>query len=94
MAKYKFQKKSNEPSDEFIRSKMDFNKILQQQQHLNNYKKATKPLYKNKFFLGFMVLVGVICLLLIFDEQSPEEAKVKGNKDSSVVDSLQKPLIP
>lgn len=90
MAKYKFQKKSNEPSDEFIRSKMDFNKILQQQQNLNTYKKATKPLYKNKFFLGFMVLLGVICLLLIFDEADPEEAPVKALKDSTVVDTLKK----
>ncbi|MDB5256530.1 MAG: hypothetical protein JWM14_1225 [Chitinophagaceae bacterium] len=90
MPKYKFQKKSNDPSDEFIRSKMDFNKILQQQQDLNNYKKATKPLYKNKFFLGFMILLGVICLLLIFDENDPEEAPVKALKDSVVVDSLKK----
>ena len=92
MAKYKFQKKSNEPSDEFIRSKMDFNKILQQQQDINNYKKATKPLYKKKLFLGFMVLLGVICLVLIFDEQSPEESTVKASKDSVSVDSLKKNL--
>ncbi len=90
MAKYKFQKKSSDPSDEFIRSKMDFNKILQQQHHLINCKKATKPLYKNKFFLGFIILIGVISLLLIFDEESPEEWPVKSTKDSSVVDSLQK----
>jgi hypothetical protein len=90
MAKYKFQKKSNEPSDEFIRSKMDFNKILQQQQDLNNYRKATKPLYKNKFFLGFVILLAVICLVLIFDEPSPEDAQVKGDKDSTVVDTLKK----
>ncbi|MBC7485594.1 MAG: hypothetical protein H7282_02435 [Cytophagaceae bacterium] len=90
MAKYKFQKKSNEPSDEFIRSKMDFNKILQQQQNLNNYKKATKPLYKNKFFLGFIILIGVICLVLIFDEESPQESQVKPLKDSVVIDSLKK----
>ena len=90
MAKYKFQKKSNEPSDEFIRSKMDFNKILRQQQNLNNYKKATKPLYKNKFFLGFIILIGVICLVLIFDEEPPQESRVKPLKDSVVVDSLKK----
>lgn len=88
MPKYTFKKKSDEPSDELIRSKMDFNKILQQHQTLNDYKKATKPLYKNKFFLGFMILLGVICLLLIFDEPTPEEASVKGSRDSVQVDSL------
>jgi len=90
MAKYKFQKKSNEPSDEFIRSKMDFNKILQQQKDLNNYKLATKPLYKKPLFLGFIVLLSVITLVLIFDEPDPQEATVKPSKDSMVVDSLKK----
>jgi len=90
MAKYQFKKEAKEPSDEFIRSKMDFNKILKNQQDLNNYKQATKPLYKNKFFLGFMILLGVICLLLIFDEPDPQEATVKPTKDSMVVDSLKK----
>lgn len=90
MAKYKFNKKTDEPSDEFIRSKMDFNKILQKQQDLNNYKLATKPLYKNKLFLGLMVLLGVIVLVLIFDEPAPDEAAVKVTKDSVVVDSLKK----
>lgn len=90
MPKYTFKKKSNEPSDEFIRSKMDFNKILQQQQNLNNYKKATKPLYKNKYFLGFMIVLGVIVLVLIFDEPAPDEASVKPVKDSVLVDSLKK----
>jgi hypothetical protein len=90
MSKYKFQKKSNEPSDELIRSKMDFNKILQKQQDLNNYKLATKPLYKKPLFLGFIILLGVIVLVLIFDEPSPEEAPVKSSKDSVMVDSLKR----
>jgi hypothetical protein len=90
MAKYQFKKKSDEPSDENIRSKMDFNKILKQQQDLNNYKLATKPLYKKPLFLGFMILSGIICLMLIFDEQAPEDATVKPMKDSVVVDSLKK----
>ncbi len=90
MPKYKFNKKSDEPSDELIRSKMDFNKILQKQNDINNYKLATKPLYKKPLFLGFMILLGVIVLVLIFDEPTPEEPPVKGSKDSVLVDSLKK----
>ncbi|MDF2456704.1 MAG: hypothetical protein K0R51_2697 [Cytophagaceae bacterium] len=90
MAKYKFKKESKEPSDEFIRSKMDFNKILKNQQVISNYKQATKPLYKNRFFMGFMILLGVICLVIIFEERDPQEATVKPNKDSIVVDTLKK----
>ncbi len=90
MAKYQFKKESKEPSDELIRSKMDFNKILKNQQAISNYKQATKPLYKNRFFLGFMILLGVICLVIIFDETTPEESTVKAVKDSVVVDTLKK----
>lgn len=90
MPKYTFKKKSAEPSDEFIRSKMDFNKILQNQQDINNYKLATKPLYKKPLFLGFVILLGVIVLVLIFDEPSPDEASVKPLKDSVTLDSLKK----
>lgn len=90
MAKYKFKKESKEPSDEFIRSKMDFNKILKNQQTIHHYKQATKPLYKNRFFLVFIILVGVICLVIVFDEPAPEEATVKSTKDSTFVDTLKK----
>jgi hypothetical protein len=88
MAKYQFQKKTNEPSDETIRSKMDFHKLLKQQQAINNYQQATQPLYKKPLFLGFILLLAVVCLVLIMEEQISTEVNQKNQKDSTALDSL------
>jgi hypothetical protein len=89
MAKYQFKKKINEPSDETIRSKMDFNKLLKQQQVINSYKQATQPLYKKPLFLGFILLLAVLCLVLIMEDQASNEGNQKNQKDSTTLDSLQ-----
>ncbi len=85
MPKYKFIKDKAEPSDEQIRSKMNFNYIMKQSQDLQHYKNATRPLYKRPLVLGFIVLVGVLTLILILEEV---ETKTETNNTSSSKDSM------
>ena len=84
MAKYKFIKDKENPSDEEIQSKMNFSKVLQQGQQLHHLKNATRPAYKKPLFLGFMILIGVVCLMFILEENHTVE---KNNTINSSVDS-------
>src|SRR4051794_28115558 len=94
MSKYKINKNKPLPSDDKIKSHMDFNKLVGDYNKIHNYKNATKPLYKNPKFLSFIALLSTVILVFIISERENEEqaAQVKNKKDSSTV--INKQIVP
>lgn len=88
MAKYKFIKDKEEPSEESIRSKMDFKKVLEQSQQLKHLKQATQPAYKKPLLLGFLILIGIICLMLILDEHEQTVNETSQKDSTEIKDSI------
>jgi hypothetical protein len=86
MSKYKINKNKPLPTDEKIRSHMDFNKLVGDYNKIHNYKNATRPLYKNPKFLGFIALLSTVILVFIISERENEQQVItnKTNTDSSL----------
>jgi hypothetical protein len=82
MSNYKINKNKSLPDDEKIRKHMDFNKILGEYNKVHSYKHATRPFYKNKKFLGFIILLATVILALIIIEKENEKAEIKELKNS------------
>jgi hypothetical protein len=87
MSKYKINKNKPLPTDEKIKSHMDFNKLVGDYNKIHNFKNATKPLYKNPKFLGFITLLSTVILLFIIIERENEDHTIikMNDKDSSLV---------
>jgi len=94
MTNYKINKNKAPLSTEQVLKHKDFTQVMQNYKELHNYKKATKPLYKNIKFLGFMVLLFTVTLVLVFVELEEPEPKakkeVKKESPETVVDSVVK----
>jgi hypothetical protein len=65
---------------------MNFNKVIQQGQHITNLRHATRPAYKKPLFLGFIILIGVLCLMFILEESTSTKKKTK---EKNPIDSTQ-----
>jgi len=76
MTNYKINKNKAPLSAEQVLKHKDFNQVMQNYKELHNYKKATNPLYKNKKFLGFMILlVTMIVVIVLVEREEPEPKK-------------------
>jgi hypothetical protein len=89
MKKYKINKNKPLPTDEKIRSHMDFNKLVGDYNKIHTYKNATNPLYKNPKFLGFIALLSTVILMLVIIDKENEgiqgNMKLKKDQDSASV---------
>jgi hypothetical protein len=83
MSNYKINKNKSLPDDEKIRKHMDFNKVLGEYQKVHSYRHATRPFYKNKKFLGFIILLATVMLALIIIEKENEQINTKKIKTGS-----------
>jgi hypothetical protein len=83
MKNYTINKNKSLPDDEKIRKHMDFNKILGEYDKVHSYSHATKPFYKNKKFLGFIILLATIILAIVILEKENEENDLKKSKDTN-----------
>jgi hypothetical protein len=83
MSNYKINKNKSLPDDEKIRKHMDFNKVLGEYQKVHSYRHATRPFYKNKKFLGFIILLATVILALIIIEKENEQINIKRPKNES-----------
>jgi hypothetical protein len=95
MTNYKINKNKAPLSTEQVLKHKDFNQVMQNYKELHNYKKATKPLYKNIKFMGFMVLLFTVTLVLVFVELEESEEKqsvkeVKKEAHKAAADSVAK----
>jgi hypothetical protein len=63
--KYKFRKEKNMPAQDEINRYKNFSDLINTYNDFHNYRKATRPLYKNKKFMGVIILV-IIVLMAIF----------------------------
>ncbi|MFN3405972.1 MAG: hypothetical protein ACK40G_17890 [Cytophagaceae bacterium] len=66
--KYKINRNKKLPEDREINSRKDFNKVLSGYQQIYNYKKASRPLYKDKKFLGLIIIIAVVLLAIYLSE--------------------------
>jgi hypothetical protein len=71
MGKYKYKIKKNRPlpSDDKITGHQNFDQLLKDYNQLTNYKKAVKPLYKDKRFLGLILLIAIVLLTVWISEK-------------------------
>ncbi|MFN6944596.1 MAG: energy transducer TonB, partial [Cytophagaceae bacterium] len=74
MKKYKINRNKPTPGDEAIDKHKDFNKLLNDYQKVYDYKKATRPLYKDKRFLMFIISIAIVLLAIFLDGREEEEA--------------------
>ena len=81
MNNYKINKNKSLPDDKKIMRHMDFNKILGEYNKVHSYKSATMPFYKNKKFLGFMILLATMILVIIIIERENEKVEIKKLKN-------------
>ncbi len=82
MSNYKINKNKALPDDVKITRHMDFNKVLGEYQKVHSYKHATTPIYKNKKFLGLIIVVATVILALILIERDNEKINFKKVKNT------------
>ncbi|HEY8399689.1 MAG TPA: hypothetical protein VIK89_00430 [Cytophagaceae bacterium] len=88
MKKYKINRNKKVLSDERINSHKDFNKLLDNYQHIYHQKQANRPLYKKPGFMGFIMLVLLITFVIVTVTDKEEQwinAKEKAKK--GIIDS-------
>ncbi len=85
MNTYKINKNKSTLSDEQVLKHKDFKQVMDGYKELHNYKHATKPLYKNIKFLGFIVLVCTVSLVLLIVEREEGERKKEAKKEKSTI---------
>lgn len=103
MAKFNINKNKPDLPEDLIRRHKDFSKVMNKHQKLTNYKDATKPLYKNKGFMTFIIVLSVVLLAFIITENESGNSSVKNeanstekinlfpvNSDTTSLDSIQK----
>jgi hypothetical protein len=83
MSNYKINKNKSLPDDEKIRKHMDFNKVLGDYNKVHSYNHATRPFYKNKKFLGFIILLATVILMIIIIERENEKVDIKKLKNAN-----------
>ncbi|HXA02099.1 MAG TPA: hypothetical protein VNW99_08930 [Cytophagaceae bacterium] len=81
MNNYKINKNKSLPDDEKIRKHMDFNKVLGEYNKVHSYSHATRPFYKNKKFMGFIILLATVILAIIIIERENEKVEIKKSKN-------------
>jgi hypothetical protein len=81
MSNYKINKNKAFPDDDKIKRHMDFNKVLGEYQKVHSYRHATKPFYKNKKFLGLIILLATVILALVIVERENEKINIKKVKN-------------
>jgi outer membrane biosynthesis protein TonB len=85
MSKYDIKKTPQLPSDEEINKHKNFDKVLNKAA-MYDYKKATKPIYKNTKVLSIVAVIVAVVLVLLFEIQEADEAR---EKTLEKTDSLQ-----
>lgn len=84
MTKFKINRNKPDPDDAQISRHKDFGKLLQNHQKVSRYKDATRPLYKNRGFMSFIVVLGVVLLTYIISEREQPQSQ-----EQPVTDSIQ-----
>lgn len=86
MSKYDIKKTPQLPSDEEINKHKNFDKVLNKAA-MYDYKKATKPIYKNTKVLSIVAVIIAVGLVLLFEIHEEEEAAERKTEEN---DSIQK----
>jgi hypothetical protein len=84
--KESFIVKRNLPTltDEEIEKHKDFSKLLNANLQLK-YKDATKPLYKNKKLMLFVLLLSTVLLVLYIDSVDTNRENAFGNENKKII---------
>jgi outer membrane biosynthesis protein TonB len=91
MSKYDIKKNPQLPSDEEINKHKNFDKVLNNAA-MFDYKKATKPIYKNTKVLSIVAVIAAVALIFIFETHEQEELI---EKETELVDTLKNaPMVP
>lgn len=100
MSKYDIKKTPQLPSDEEINKHKNFDKVLNKAA-MYDYKKATKPVYKNTKVLSIVAVVVAVGLVLLFEMHEEEEARekvpaktdtIQQNNPVPIKDTITKPV--
>jgi len=86
MSKYDIKKTPQLPSDEEINKHKNFDKVLNKAA-MYDYKKATKPVYKNTKVLSIVAVIIAVGLVLLFEIHEQDEASERKTEEK---DSIQK----
>ena len=74
MSKFDIKKAPQLPSDEEINKHKNFDKVLNKAA-MYDYKKATKPVYKNTKVLSIVAVIVAVGLILLFEIHEEDEAR-------------------
>lgn len=88
MTQFKINKNKPLPSEDLINKHKDFEKLISKHQKITDYKTATKPLYKNPRFMGFVIVLGIVLLTIIITQKESEE-KNTTKSDTVKKDSIE-----
>jgi hypothetical protein len=82
MGKFKINKNKPRPSDDKIASHQNFDQLIKSYNQLTDYKKAVKPLYKDKKFLGLVLIILIVFLAIWIseNEDNSSETSLKNQK--------------
>lgn len=82
MGKFKINKNKPRPSDDKIASHQNFDQLIKSYNQLTDYKKVVKPLYKDKKFLGLVLIILVVFLAIWIseNEDNSSETSLKNQK--------------
>lgn len=86
MSKFDIKKAPQLPSDEEINKHKNFDKVLNKAA-MYDYKKATKPVYKNVKVLSIVAVIVAVGLVLLFEMHEEDEAREHATEKK---DSIQK----
>ncbi|GAL83303.1 hypothetical protein MYP_529 [Sporocytophaga myxococcoides] len=84
MGKFKINKNKPRPSDDKIASHQNFDQLIKNYNQLTDYKKAVRPLYQDKKFLGFILIILIVFLAIWISENegnSSESPLKKQNQE-------------
>ncbi len=90
MTDIKIKKGKNRPDPEKIRKHKDFGRLM------NDYEKATKPLYKRllyrdkRGFLAVLLIILAIVLIIEFMDESDDQKKTPVPKQDSIENPVSK----
>jgi outer membrane biosynthesis protein TonB len=91
MSKYDIKKNPQLPSDEEINKHKNFDKVLNNAA-MFDYKKATKPIYKNTKILSIVAVIAAVALIFIFEMHEQTELI---EKETELVDTIKNaPIVP
>lgn len=82
MGKFKINKNKPRPSDDKIAGHQNFDQLIKNYNQLTDYKKAVKPLYKDKKFLGLILIILIVFLAIWIseNEDNSSEKPLKNQK--------------